>query len=468
MSGRVPMESLEDVIRPGTKRGLDFVILEELRKRTGIMPHEVLKFAMAEMLCNALDTDATLLDVITETEGNYIKLTVRDNSTKQLSLEDIKLILDFENKASSKRGFLRVSRGYLGNALKCIFGYCHALALETNLPPPEVIIESGHNSYTINLKVDKIKESIDSEINVSKREDTAYTTFIVKLPTNPQVSNSSILTDVIFATSMVNPSRVIRYSFFNSEKGTLGSTVENARAVKQQTSVLWYTEKQFETLFNDFLRARLETQLKEFIALFRGFTAKKIIREILQKLNAQNHDFENVDPIQFFPSTPIRDVPQKKLLELYVIMRVLAKRISTRSISSMLGCIGQKEFEQLRERHGWKRLRYGKISCFRVECPSWKCQNVDSKLCDRIMDHVEFPYLIELAVFDRQADNEGLKVYQCVNFMASMEDIFSRIFNINYYLGRLGITKDTPVTVLVHLVCPVLKWLNYGKSGLDE
>jgi len=115
MSGRVPMESLEDVIRPGTKRGLDFVILEELRKRTGIMPHEVLKFAMAEMLCNALDTDATLLDVITETEGNYIKLTVRDNSTKQLSLEDIKLILDFENKASSKRGFLRVSRGYLGN-----------------------------------------------------------------------------------------------------------------------------------------------------------------------------------------------------------------------------------------------------------------------------------------------------------------------------------------------------------------
>jgi hypothetical protein len=83
--------------------------------------------------------------------------------------------------------------------------------------------------------------------------------------------------------------------------------------------------------------------------------------------------------------------------------------------------------------------------------------------------HVEFPYLIELAVIDRKKDDqEGLKVYQCVNFMASMEDIFSRIYNINYHLGRVGISRDMPVTVVAHLVCPVLKWLNYGKSGLDE
>jgi hypothetical protein len=50
---------LADVIRPGTGRGLDFVNLDELRKRTGIIIEEVLKFAMSEMLCNSLDTDAT-------------------------------------------------------------------------------------------------------------------------------------------------------------------------------------------------------------------------------------------------------------------------------------------------------------------------------------------------------------------------------------------------------------------------
>lgn len=42
------MAKLVDVIRPGTTRGLDFVVLEELQKRTGISPNYVLKFAFAE------------------------------------------------------------------------------------------------------------------------------------------------------------------------------------------------------------------------------------------------------------------------------------------------------------------------------------------------------------------------------------------------------------------------------------
>lgn len=52
--------------------------------------------------------------------------------------------------------------------------------------------------------------------------------------------------------------------------------------------------------------------------------------------------------------------------------------------------------------------------------------------------------------------------------MASTEDIFSKIFDIDYRLGRVGISEEAPVTVVTHLVCPVLKWLNYGKGGLDD
>lgn len=79
---------------------------------------------------------------------------------------------------------------------------------------------------------------------------------------------------------------------------------------------------------------------------------------------------------------------------------------------------------------------------------------------------VSFPFLIELAVFDRDEDKGDLQVFQAVNFSASMEDLFSKIFNIRFRLGRVGITERSPVTVLAHLVCPVLGWLNYGKSGL--
>ena len=455
------MTALQDVIRPGTKRGLDFVVLEELRKRTGIMPNEVLKFALAEMLCNSLDTDATKIDVNVETEVAFIKLTVKDNGSKRLSYEDVKLILDFENKASSKRGFLRVSRGYLGNALKCVFGYSYALAVEKDLSPQDIIIESGSNKYSIVLQVDRIKETIKSEITVTERNNMEYTTFIVTLPAN-QLCNPSILRDVVFATSMVNPSRQINLKIEN-ESYTFGCS-ERTEQIREESSILWYDQKQFETLFNDYLRAIPETQLKDFIALFRGFTAKNVIREILQDVNASNHDSETTNSMQFLPSTSIRDVSQKRVSQLFSLMKAKAKTISARSIASVLGCVGEKAFEQIRERLKWKRLRYIQIPAFRVEC-----QNCTLELpCDN-KGHVEFPYLIELAVFDRdEGDTEGLKVYQCVNFMASMEDIFSRIFNIKYRLGLVGIKGDMPVTVILHLVCPVLKWLNYGKSGLDE
>jgi hypothetical protein len=463
--------ALGDVIRPGTTRGLDFVTPDELRKRTGITPESVLKFALGEILCNALDKDSTEIDVDVQVEGNFYCLAVRDNGSKKLTLKEIKLILDFENKASSKRGFLRVSRGYLGNALKCIFGYSYALADSKGLIPPDITVKSANREYKINLKPDRVKGIINSKIATTKREDDGFTTFIIKFPkddiTSEQhqrhhPSNPSALKDLIFATSMVNPTRKISYNIF-AEKGTLGSAKET-KAIRFETSVQWYTLKQFEALFEDFLRVKPETPLKELIALFRGFTAKKIIGEILQKLNSANQDFRGHGSVQFFPATPMKDLSKQAVSELFAIMKAQAKPIAKRSIPSVLGVVGEGCFEKLQEQHGWKRLRYVMMPATRSESPGEyhgdsSCHNPD---------HVEFPYLVELAVFDREDDGEDLKVYQCVNFMASMEDIFARIYDIGFHLGRVGIKRETPVTVVAHLVCPVLKWLNYGKSGLDE
>ena len=147
-------------------------------------------------------------------------------------------------------------------------------------------------------------------------------------------------------------------------------------------------------------------------------------------------------------------------------MKSHSKPIAKRSIPAVLGMVGEANLEKIRQQNGWQRLRYVIMKAEKIECSkSFYCCAKNCESCKE--EHTKFPYLIELAVFDRN-DMEGLKVYQCVNFMASMEDIFSKIFDIKYRLGRVGIAKDSPVTVLAHLVCPVLKWLNYGKSGLDE
>ena len=457
---------LRDVIRLGTRRGLDFVVVDELRKRTGVNPSEVLKFALVELLCNALDKgDASEINVDLQAEGQFYRLMVSDNGSKKLTADELRLILDFESKASSKRGFHTVSRGYLGNALKCVFGYSYALAEANGLNPPEILVESGNYAYRIVLKPDKMQEVIDSEVSAAGREDDGLTIFTVKFPKfdlQNSASSPSVLKDLIFATSMVNPTRKITYNIFG-ERGSLGSAGGD-KPVRRETSVLWYTSRQFLALYKEFVKAVPEAKLKDLIPLFRGFTSKKLIWEILQELTAVNHDSQTNENVQFLPATPIGQLSENAVLTLFKIMKVRCKRIGRRSVKSGLGFVGEEAFERLRERSGWQRLRYVAMPAVRVECPEYyhhggKCENPD---------HVEFPYLIELAVFDRGNDKDGLKVYQCVNFMASMEDIFARIFDVSYRLGIVGIREETPITVVVHLVCPVLRWLNYGKSSLDE
>lgn len=456
---------LEDVIRPGTTRGLDFVIIDELRKRTGITPDSILKFTLGETLCNSLDTSATKIDIDVRNDGKFHRLKISDNGSKKLTIQEIKLILNFDYKASSKRGFHRISRGYLGNALKCAIGYSYALAESKGLTPPDIVVKSAGAEYRIALKPNRVKGVIESEIVTAERNDDGCTTFIVKFPGGDlSDKETSELKDLIFASSMVNPARKISYNIFG-EKGALGSA-EGNKAIRRETSVLWYTQKQFQSLFEDFLRAKPETRLRDFISLFRGFTSKKVIGEILQNLGSGNHDSRKNPRVQFFPATPIQELSTGAVSELFSLMRAKAKPIANRSIGSVLGFVGEESFEKIRKQYGWERLRYTKIPSTQIECPIPLSFHDDSP-CDN-SDHVEFPCLVELAIFDRKADGEGLKVYQCVNFMASMEDIFSRIFRIGYRLGRVGIEAETPVTVVAHLVCPVLKWLNYGKSGLDE
>lgn len=455
------MTELADLIRPGEGRGLDFVILDDLRKRTGISTSEILKFSVAEMLANSLDTDATELRIKTRTIGKFDEVTVRDNGIKQISLKEINLILDFGNKASSKRGFLRVSRGYLGNALKCLFGYSYALAEAEKLPPPEILVRSHEAEYTISLKPDRVREVIDSNIVTMETEDTGFNSFTLRFPISRYLGGKNAepmkeyddIKNIIFATSIVNPTIKFVYNLWDIE-GELGESGDTP-SLRKDTSILWYEPSQFKALFYDFVRASPETKLKDLISLFRGLTAKKIQREILQALNDHNHVSYGKDGVQFFPATTIETLSSDNILRLYHEMRIRSKPISKRSVPKVLGIVGEKRFEKVKEQHGWKRLRYT------VMKGRWK---------DRWGGKdASFPFLVELAVFDREEDDElGLQVFQCVNFMASMEDIFSRLFNVEYRLGRIGITKESPVTLMVHLVCPVLKWLNYGKSGLYE
>jgi len=194
---------------------LDFVTLEELIKRTGISPRDSLRFALNEMLCNALDKeDATEIIVDLKAIGDYYWLTISDNGSKKLrEKKDVKLIFDFVLKASSKRGLLTVSRGYLGEALKDILGFTYTLAELKDLNPPPIIVRSAGKEYAVSVKVDKIRETAAPEVKSRDVKDDGFTTFIVRLPRDLGEDIEAVK-EGIHATSMVNPSRSAELSLY--------------------------------------------------------------------------------------------------------------------------------------------------------------------------------------------------------------------------------------------------------------
>jgi hypothetical protein len=210
---------LSEILRPGQTRGLDFVILDELTKRTGILPQSIMGFAVSEILCNALDKGAsTILIEVTE-DDTFNHLKISDNGDRKLGIDDLNLILDFDNKASSKRGFLRVSRGYLGNALKCIFGFSYAIAERDGIEPLPIIVSSGAETHTIRILPDKVYGIIRSRIETSIRDDNGYTSIQVSFPHKifDRAYDVENIKDIIFATSMVNPNTVIEYSVYGDD-----------------------------------------------------------------------------------------------------------------------------------------------------------------------------------------------------------------------------------------------------------
>jgi hypothetical protein len=400
------------------------------------------------MLVNSLDPDAKHISISLSLSGDYYQLSISDDGSKRLSEADVKMLFDFTKTASSKRGIYRVQRGALGNALKCIFGYSYSIPESQGLIPRDIVIRSHGVDYTVRLMPDRIHEVIDSPITTSNTTDDGYNTFVVAYPKAFSSVKATELIDLITATSIINPNREIRYEILGCS-GQLGKAGV-FKIVEGYTSVLWYREREFVALFEDYVRAKSQLAMARFISMFKGYTGREKQIEILQSLNAAlDHDSSESETSQFFPNSPISSLRPEDIRRIYSTMREGSTPLSPRSVPESLGVVGKTTLTNVSTSMGWRGLRYGSM----VETYTG--------------GEYSFPYIVEVAVFDRASDDTGgLKVYRCVNFMASNEKIFSADFSIEHHLGLVGIKQDTPVTLILHIVSPRVEWLNYAKSGM--
>lgn len=441
------MSEILSLIRPGTQAGLDFIMLDQLRKRTGIEPSEIVGLAVQELTANALDKDATEIDISVQQDEKFISVTVSDNGSANFTKKAIESILDFDNKASSKRGINSIQRGALGNALKSLFGYSYALAREAMVEPFPVIIESQGKKYEITISPDFQKGKINHIMKVddteNKRTSLCFTFYAEK----------NQVVDMITATHLINPDRKIKLNHYGDELIFNPSDVGIA-ITERATSVDWYKNEEFVELFRDCRNANPDLGIGDFISLFRGFARRTSIKEVLDKLQERtflNQDSGNENIMQYFPTQKLSELPDGVITNLCQVMKNLSKPIGKRTIPNVLGCVGEERFREIANEKGWL-LRYGKI--------------VDHVASD--YTETDIPHIIEIAFFERkEGDQDGLKVYQCVNFMTSPGPIFNRIYNIEQHLGECGIFENFPGTILIHLITPKTVWLNYSKTEIS-
>lgn len=438
-------------VRGGDDSSLAFINLQKLPQMTCTTPKYAIKFAITEMVYNALDKDSNTITILVQQEDEFYKVTVSDNGSKKLTLDDLKKILDFKINGSSKRGLKIVSRGSIGSALKCIVGYSYALAKERGLLPQSTIIESEGFSYKITLKRNGVE--LKSEIIPTQRIDNGLTTFTVKFPIQENLDVKAI-EEVLEGNAIINPTWLINCNLLGQKLsyGYAGSNKEPT----DKTSVLWYKESEFITLFREYANDYPDHPLKEFIALFSGFrdntTNTLLFLQKIPKIPESRLFTGNSSKIS---SVPLEDVMREdEIKALYTAMKAESKPIKDKRTltSTILRPVGEEAFQELCDKNNWKLIEYN----------------------SRVSDDPKCPQMVELANIARSKDNQGRKLYLCLNHMVANKQIFDIItakqgWSIEEWLSDLGIdNEDKPMTLIVHLITPIYQYLAGSKNVLAD
>jgi len=86
-------------------------------------------------------------------------------------------------------------------------------------------------------------------------------------------------------------------------------------------------------------------------------------------------------------------------------------------------------------------------------------------------DRTGLPFVVEIAFAARQSDGDGRRLLTGLNWSPTLVDPF-RAFSglgvgLSGLLGQLHVGPNDPVTVVVHLACPMLPFTDRGKSSLE-
>lgn len=446
-------------------RPLDYVTLEGLSVQTGCDPSDLDLFVLKELVDNSLDAcEGTnpAVEVIFNTQGQFMTLTVRDNG-RGLTEGDVRKVVDFEKLYSTKFHYRYPTRGALGNALKCVFGIPYALAstLNLKLPTAPIKICSKGKEYDIHLIIQELDERVNSQLSSkdSKLKDGTEVSLILPL-FEKNWGNRLAYLNFIRGYALFNPDANIKLTVMHPELSELftishPSISKRSKRFTGASSIHWYSPAQFKQLIEAYIRSikrgERDLTLRELIKQFRGLTSDEKVALILREIQAEK------EGIQFLSNLAGQDAV---IHQLYKAM----KRHSYEPSSDVLGEIGRKQI--------YNRIEqvYGRILRFKYK----KFKGVYRG------ESFSTPYVLEVAI--AIAENvQRLEVHTGINHSPCLGNPFEgyhvtwidrkgreqEATLISGLLEKYKIDHQQPVVLIIHLICPSIEYESYGKGRIN-
>ena len=256
------------VLYSSEKIGMDYVTVAGITTRTGFEQHQLPVSVVKELVDNALDDlekNTPIKGRITSIikprvrvyiakEPNYVK--IKNLGISGFTQNTINSIFDLGNFYSSKRNQFKISRGALGDALKEVLCIPYALADHHGIEAWDepLTISIGDKSYLIRLKVDKVKQTLHSEIQVKQKAQTSSTEIKVHIPIVKTLNTEGIEL-LIIEYVLLNPHIHFQFEFEDEEanKGEqanrttrdLPNTTEKTQTSSNLSSIYYYSSSDF-------------------------------------------------------------------------------------------------------------------------------------------------------------------------------------------------------------------------------
>ncbi len=423
-----PLTEIEERII-SRSRAIEYIKTKDLQIKAGVDAYYFPKFDAKEFIENALDKQD-----ITRIRVSYIKdkesalLFVQDDGTKQFTEKIIKdEILNCFSKAPSSKRAVHASyptHGLLGNAIATGRGTGYSLWKPEKRPEFTTEISNATEVFKIGIK------DLDNEVESyfvpePFKQDLGFTTgILLKFPAETNLCDAITILEIVEQSHRLNPGILFE---FRDDLGTatFPAIPEFARISKKDFgSAYWYTPQEFIDLANE----KKHLTPLQFVEKFLSFRNRKQAAKVLKLAGLE--------------APKMSMLSREEVIKLYSVM----KRRSHVHKAGVLPKLGELACK--------KMFSPNKISKYHL---------VQGEYCN---SEKIIPFIVEMLAFE-EPEEPNPKVYEAINFGISLHKPFQ-----NFILGKSKLSlrdymQRSGKSILIHLVCPDIDWLDPSKSNVS-